>query len=235
MVKGARAIAATMVMGWFAAGCQAPGGPPSWGTSVVKETDGFGDYYETVINVPAPTGAPRAFSCAGPWGPSTSDTVLKGIFGGGRAVQATDVLRPDGTTGPGTIVLPNDPQLRVSVAWADGFAYAGPIRFNFTEQSAWSVNGVRIGSTIADLERANGKPFRLVGFGGDAGGVVTDWQGGALANLPGGCNVPVQLAISALAPASAQAKVVGPKVFLSTDRNVRALKPTVGRFWVMYN
>ncbi|WP_051356652.1 hypothetical protein [Azorhizobium doebereinerae] len=233
MVNGARAVAATVVLGLFAAGCATPGG--NWGTSVVKETDGFGDYYETVINVPAPTGAPRAFQCAGPWGPNTSDTVLKGIFGMNRVVTATDVLRPDGTTGPGSVVLPNDPKLRVSVAWADGFAYAGPIRFNFSEETAWSVNGVGIGAGIGDLEKANGKPFRLIGFGGDGGGIVTDWQGGALANLQGGCGLTVQLAISALAPASAQAKVVGPRVFSSSDRNVRALKPTVGKFWVLYN
>ncbi|GGF86762.1 hypothetical protein GCM10007301_53340 [Azorhizobium oxalatiphilum] len=232
MMKLARALGATVTLGLFVAACQAPGG--SWGTAVVKETDGFGDYYETVVNVPLPTGAPRAFSCVGPWSATTSDTYLKGIFGVSRVVQAPDVLQPSGATGPGSIVLPEDPKLRVAVAWADGFAYAGPLRFNFSEETAWSVNGVGIGTTLAQLEKINGKPFRLVGFGGDNGGLVTDWQGGTLSNLQGGCALTVQLAISALAPASAQAKVVGPRVFSSSDRNVRTLRPTVGSFWVYY-
>ncbi|MGU3492781.1 hypothetical protein ACLBXM_01950 [Xanthobacteraceae bacterium A53D] len=231
-MKAARAITATLAFGLMASACGTPGG--NWGTAVVKETDGFGDYYETVVNIPAPTGAPRTFQCTGPWAVSTSDTILKGIFSPGRVVQSQTVLRPDGSVGPGSIVLPNDPSLTVSVAWADGFAYSGPLRFNFTEQTAWSVNGVAIGTTLAQLEKINGKPFRLVGFGGNNGGLVTDWQGGALASLPGGCALSVQLALPATAPASAQARVVGPRMFLSSDRAVRALKPSVGLFWVDY-
>ena len=228
----ARAIAGTVAFGLLAAGCQAPG--PSWGTGVVKESDAFG-YYESIVNIPVPTGTPRAFQCNGPFAPTTSDVTMKGIFGQANVVTATDVIEADGTPGPGSVLLPNDPKLRVAVAWADGFGYTGPTRANFSEETAWSVSGVGIGASLADLEKANGKPFRLVGFGGNGGGIVTDWQGGALSTMAGGCTLTVQLAISALAPASAQAKVVGPKTYLSSDRNVRALKPTVGKFWVLYN
>ncbi len=227
-----RAVAVPVALGLLVAACQAPG--PNWGTAVVKESDAF-DYYESIVTVPVPTGAPRVFQCNGPFAPTTSDVTMKGIFGQGNVVTATDVLQPDGSLGAGSVLLPGDPKLRVAVAWADAFGYTGPIRANFTEETAWSVAGIGIGAGISDLEKANGGPFKLVGFGGTGGGVVSDWQGGALANLAGGCRLTVQLAISALAPASAQAKVVGPRTFLSTDRNVRALKPTVGKFWVLYN
>ncbi|OYZ90346.1 MAG: hypothetical protein B7X99_17250, partial [Rhizobiales bacterium 17-65-6] len=75
---------------------------------------------------------------------------------------------------------------------------------------------------------------RMVGFGGNSGGVVTDWKGGRLANLTGPCRLGVQFAISALAPDSAQARASGPKVFNSNDPAIRALTPTVGLFWVNY-
>lgn len=40
--------------------------------------------------------------------------------------------------------------------------------------------GVKIGTTLKDLERLNGGPFSFYGFEWDYGGAVTDWKGGAL-------------------------------------------------------
>lgn len=50
------------------------------------------------------------------------------------------------------------------------------------ESTDWksAQNGVAIGSTLEELERYNGHPFTFFGFDWDYGGVVTDWQGGAL-------------------------------------------------------
>jgi len=41
-------------------------------------------------------------------------------------------------------------------------------------------NGVAIGTTLEELERYNGHAFAFFGFDWDYGGVVTDWQSGAL-------------------------------------------------------
>lgn len=41
-------------------------------------------------------------------------------------------------------------------------------------------NGVAIGTTLEELERYNGQAFAFFGFDWDYGGVVTDWQSGAL-------------------------------------------------------
>ncbi|MTB50857.1 hypothetical protein [Lewinella sp. W8] len=40
--------------------------------------------------------------------------------------------------------------------------------------------GIRIGTTLAELNELNGNPFELMGFDWDYGGVVTDWRGGNL-------------------------------------------------------
>ena len=45
----------------------------------------------------------------------------------------------------------------------------------------WKTDkGITLGTSIEELQRINGKPFMLSGFGWDYGGRVTDWQGGAL-------------------------------------------------------
>jgi hypothetical protein len=40
--------------------------------------------------------------------------------------------------------------------------------------------GIRIGTTLEELNALNGNPFELMGFDWDYGGVITDWRGGSL-------------------------------------------------------
>jgi hypothetical protein len=67
--------------------------------------------------------------------------------------------------------------------------------------SRWSIAGVSIGSSLAEVQKANGKPFLVSGFEWDYGGFVTDWKGGALGRpMAGGCNVILRFAKDASAP-----------------------------------
>ncbi|MEP9379815.1 hypothetical protein ABLE91_24095 [Aquabacter sp. CN5-332] len=223
-------VAGTLILGASLAGCQAPG--PTWGTGTVTETDPWGGY-QAVVSIPAPDAPPRVFECKGPWAPNTTDINIMADFGQ-QAISHTEVMQPDGSMAPGSVLLANEPKLRVDIAWADAIGYSVPTRVAFTEETRWSVAGVTIGTSIADVEKANGRPFRMVGFGGNNGGVVMDWRGGQLANLAGPCRLGVQFSISALASNAAQARASGPKVFSSSDPAIRALSPTVGLFWVNY-
>lgn len=234
VAHGVRGASARVLLGALTvslAACQSPTGP-GWGTATVTETDPWGAY-EAVVSVPAPTAPPRVFQCSGPWSPTTTEVNLIGDFGA-QAMSRADVQQPGGGMSPGSVLLAGDPKLRVDIAWADAIGYNIPTRVAFTDESAWSVAGIGIGTSIADVQKANGRPFRLVGFGGDNGGVVADWQGGRLASIPGPCRVGVQFAIPATASDSAQAKAMGPKVYASSDPAVRALNPTVGQFWINY-
>lgn len=213
------------------AACQ--GNPDSWGTGVVKQTDAFGDYSETVVSVPKPTAGPRQFECTGPFAPNTTAINIAADFGQANVITG-NIMSPDGSTAPGIILLPNDPALSLEIAWKDPANMVAPRRVAFTESTAWTVNGIGIGTSLADLERANGKPFRIQGFGGNSGGVVADWRGGRLGNLGGGCVLGAQLALSAGASDGAQARVSGPKVYASNDPAIRAANPSVGVFWVNY-
>lgn len=222
---------AALAAGLALAACQ--GNPDSWGTGVVKQTDAFGDYSETVVSVPKPTAGPRQFECTGPFAPNTTAINIAADFGQANVITG-NIMSPDGSTAPGIILLPNDPALSLEIAWKDPANMVAPRRVAFTESSAWTVNGIGIGTSLSDLERANGKPFRIQGFGGNSGGVVADWRGGRLGNLGGGCVLGVQMALSAGASDGAQARISGPKVYSSNDPAIRAANPSVGVFWVNY-
>ncbi|MFG1215085.1 hypothetical protein LJE71_11560 [Xanthobacter autotrophicus] len=222
---------AALAAGLALAACQ--GNPDSWGTGVVKQTDAFGDYSETVVSVPKPTAGPRQFECTGPFAPNTTAINIAADFGQANVITG-NIMSPDGSTAPGIILLPNDPALSLEIAWKDPANMVAPRRVAFTESSAWTVNGIGIGTSLSDLERANGKPFRIQGFGGNSGGVVADWRGGRLGNLGGGCVLGVQMALSAGASDGAQARISGPKVYASNDPAIRAANPSVGVFWVNY-
>lgn len=50
-------------------------------------------------------------------------------------------------------------------------------------QTDWATaNGITIGTTLKEVERINGRPFELYGFGWDYGGYVSNWNGGTLEN-----------------------------------------------------
>lgn len=46
-----------------------------------------------------------------------------------------------------------------------------------------TIGGVTVGSTLEDVENANGTGLSFKGFGNDYGGVVTEWYGGKLEGL----------------------------------------------------
>lgn len=49
--------------------------------------------------------------------------------------------------------------------------------------SDWATSDdIRIGSSLADLQKANGAPFAFYGFDWDYGGTVADWKGGQFPN-----------------------------------------------------
>jgi hypothetical protein len=62
--------------------------------------------------------------------------------------------------------------------------------------------------------------------------LVTDWQGGAAARLPGGCQMSLMFVPDPrIRDIDA---VVGEQKFLSNDKKMRAVEPFVARIFVTY-
>src|SRR5258708_38975700 len=134
-----------------------------------------------------------------------------------------------------SVLFPTDPKRRLEVLWDDDTQRAGTRMFVIAGQSTWTAQkGVHLGLPLAALEKMNGKPFKLMGFGSDGMAIVSDWNGGALDLLTDGCKVGVQFKPDPNAPAGALGAAAPDKEFASNDPVVRAAKPTIGEIIVAY-
>jgi hypothetical protein len=62
-----------------------------------------------------------------------------------------------------------------------------------SKTSHWNVAGVTLGSTLAEVQRINGRPFLMREFLTDGGGFVINWKGGVLDRpLQGGCIIAMR-------------------------------------------
>lgn len=173
----------------------------------------------------APVQPARAIACSGPFAKSANHLQLAAKFGA-ENVAFTDVDGPNGAKLKASVLFPKDPKRRVEVWWGNEAARSDVSLIVINGQSTWAApKGVRLGQTLAALEKLNGKPFMLSGFDADNASAVTDWQDGALATLPGGCKVSVRFAPGPKAPAEARTELSGDKTVPSTDVNMRAVAP----------
>ena len=177
--------------------------------------------------------SPRVLKCEGPFGRNASHADLEKAFGSNVVYQEIDGA--EGEKIKASVVYPNDPKARLEVIWSDEKARRGPM-VRAKDQSAWvTANGIRIGTALADVEKLNGKAFKLSGFDWDYGGRVLDWQGGMLAKpQPGGCVIGVEFVHIEDAPEANLIKVTGDNVFMSDNADMRAVEPYVTVVTISY-
>jgi hypothetical protein len=176
----------------------------------------------------------RAVACTGAFGQKSSHLALATRYGS-QNLTFGEVDGPDGTKLMASVLYPKDPKRRLEVLWQNEAARSGTSLVAINGQSTWTApKGLRLGMPLAALERLNGKPFRLTGLDKDNTGAVIDWQGGALAKLPGGCKVGIRLSPDPKAPAEARSELAGDKEFLSSDASVKAIKPRIAEILVGY-
>ena len=139
-----------------------------------------------------------------------------------KNVEYGEVAGAGGTKLNATILFPKDPKRHLEVLWQNEAARSDTSLIVITGQSTWTgPKGLRLGLTLAALEKLNGKPFRLSGFDQPDGSAVLDWQGGALASLPGGCKVGIRLAADRKAAADALAAARRQGIRLERRRDAR--------------
>jgi hypothetical protein len=137
----------------------------------------------------APPPQEGAITCTSPIAPDDSGKSLMQRYGKDAVVQ--ELPGAEGESYKGLVLLPRAKDRRIEVSFTDdtmkrvtGLA----IRDN-AKTSRWYLSGITIGSSLTEVQKANGKPFVVSGFDWDYGGFVTDWKGGALGRLEGGCRV----------------------------------------------
>jgi hypothetical protein len=176
--------------------------------------------------VPKPATPGHTVACSGAFAKDSNHLKLMQAFQA-KNVEFGEVAAAGGTKINATVLFPKDPKLHLEVVWDNEAARSTTSLIVITGQSIWTgPKGLKLGLTLAALEKLNGKPFRLSGLDQPEGSAVTDWQGGALANLPGGCKVGIKFAPDRKAAADVLAAAAG-KEFTSDDAKIRAAKPIV--------
>jgi hypothetical protein len=182
---------------------------------------------------PSAMATSHIIACSGPFAKDSTSNLL-GIDFDSRNLVFTEV-DVSGTKVAATILFPNDPKRHLEIWWSNPANRSGVYLIDIKDHSTWSApGGMRLGLTLAELETLNHKPFKLKGFGKDNVATVSDWDGGTLAALPGGCKSGVSLLADPKAAADAVAAFPADKEFSSSDPAIRAVKPKVSEILIGY-
>ena len=179
----------------------------------------------------APDGATsRVFGCQGPFTSDATERRLIEVYGAVN-VRAGHVDVGEGFSEPGAIVFPDSPVDRIEIVWSDGVKRARPrfVRVKSTSSNWKTTDLITIGSDLKSIERINGGPFRLFGFGWDYSGSVSSWARGRLERgETTGCRIRVALRPPGEGewPAVWQ-QVIGDREFSSGHPAMQQLNPRV--------
>jgi hypothetical protein len=179
------------------------------------------------------TAQPRQIDCRGAFARDSSHIRLAQVFGPDN-VAYTEVDGPDNAKIMASVLFPRDPSRRLEVLWNNEQSRSGTQVIAINGKSNWAApRGIKLGTPIATVEKLNGKPFKLSGFGAD-GSTAADWQEGQLLKLQNGCKIGMRFVADPRAPQEAQAQLASAKELLSSDAEVRALRPTVAEILIGY-
>src|SRR5215472_15999097 len=146
---------------------------------------------EAVSEPPAAPATPHTVACSESFGKDSSHLKLAMRFGF-RNVTATNV-EANGTKVAASVLYPDDPQQRLEVWWKNAPS-SGTYLIVITGQSNWTApGGLHLGLTLAELEKLNHKNFKLKGFDKNGVATISDWGGGELASVAGGCKSAASL------------------------------------------
>jgi hypothetical protein len=166
--------------------------------------------------------------CSGPFAKDSGMLALAVAYDSRNMVFKEETVQ--GTSVGATVLFPKDPRRRLEVWWSNPNR-TGTYLIDIAGKSIWTApEGLRLGLTLEQLQKINGKPFKLKGFDSDDVAAVADWDGGALATLPGGCKAGVSLH----AKANAAKQLPAADQYSSEDPVMRAIKPTVSEILIGY-
>jgi hypothetical protein len=179
----------------------------------------------------APT---TAVACSGTFAKDSSHLKLA-MFFDSKNVTFTDVEAGDGSKVPASVLFPNDPKRRLEVWWSNITARKDIYLIVIGGESTWTApGGLRLDQTLEQVEKLNHKPFKLKGFDKDRITTGSNWDGGALAAVAGGCRPSVNLRAAAKASAEKIGAISADKEYSTSDPAIRATKPTVSEILIGY-
>jgi hypothetical protein len=172
-------------------------------------------------------------ACSGVFARDSSHAKLASAFQS-RNVAFTQVDASSGGKVMASVLYGKDPKRRLEVWWSKPASRSDTHLIVINGQSDWIAPGeLHLGLTLAELEKLNGKPFKLSGFDKDHVATLSDWNGGQLAALAGGCKAGISLRADPKA-ATALGDLPADRSFTSSDTALRAVNATVSEILVAY-
>ena len=183
---------------------------------------------------PARSGKTNIVACSGVFARDSSHSKLASAFQS-RNVSNTQVDTNSGSKAAASVLYAKDPKRRLEVWWSKSDTRSDTHLIVINGQSDWVAPGeLHLGLTLAELEKLNGKPFKLSGFDGAHVATLSDWDGGTLSALAGGCKVGISLHADSKAAAATLGGLPADRAFSSSDASLRAVNPTVSEILVAY-
>lgn len=147
----------------------------------------------------------------------------------------------EGDMNPGTVLFAGQSDSRAEIFWKDAGAKTYPDWISVDGgTSRWrSPAGITLGTDLLTVEKLNGRPFRLLGFGYDSEGAVTSWAGGRLdADKNPQCRFKVWVSPTDrgenVVTLGSEKEVIGDREYSSGHPTMQRLDPIVYKMYLLY-
>ncbi|HSL71512.1 MAG TPA: hypothetical protein VK864_14800 [Longimicrobiales bacterium] len=154
---------------------------------------------------------------------ATTEADLVATFGQ-AAIRRDEIGIGEGQTEWGTRLFPDTPD-QLDILWAGSFACPKHVSSSRVGGRWHTVEGVRVGSPLPEVEQANGKRFTLLGFEWDYGGYVSTFNQGKLDGL--GLRFGLTEAVQTSVSKDELRGILGDRTLSSADSVVRKAQPIV--------
>jgi hypothetical protein len=158
--------------------------------------------------------------------PDSCHSDLERLFGA-KNVRRSLVYVGEGETVSGSTVFESDSVYSLEIAWRDGSRGCHPSEI-LVRGSGWqTTEGLHAGLRLIEVERLNGKPFSISGFGWDYGGGIWSWNGGRLGAYSPRNIHPFFEDPDASNEKPAYPALIGDREIATTDPALRSANPTL--------
>lgn len=184
----------------------------------------------------------------GPVSATATEASLITLLGASNVSRDT-IYVAEGNFDIGTTLYKNTAN-QAQILWADKRHFARPetvlIRPARDEDNnllpgpapQWITDkGLTIGTTLRNVEKLNGRPFSLYGFGWDYGGLSSGWKGGALEQKDGKTYIGLAFGVPESLPAAQEKlyeSLMGDQEFMSNHPAMHTLNPTVQNLTISF-
>jgi hypothetical protein len=114
----------------------------------------------------------------GPIKPNCTEKDLIDFYGS-KNLKRSDIDIGEGETVVGSTLFPASPNA-VEIEWKNSFKLPERLTISSPGTQWKTKEGITIGTTLDQLEKINGGPFTLTGFGWDYEGRTMSWESGKL-------------------------------------------------------